>query len=43
VRWMSLQFCSDDCRTCKRCCCYWCIMYCYHWSFYININIHTYI
>ena len=29
---MCLMFCSDDYRTWKICCCYWCITYCY-WSF----------
>lgn len=42
VFWMSLQFCSDDCRTWKSCCCCWCITHCYYWSFYININIYIY-
>ena len=35
VWWMFLYFYSDDHRTWKSRCCYWCIKYCY-WSFYIN-------
>lgn len=34
VNWLSLSFCSDDCRAWKSCCCYWCRTYSY-WTFHI--------
>lgn len=52
VCWMSLPPCSNDCRTCKNCCCYWCITYRYYCFLYnykymyiyvYNICIYTYI